>query len=124
MSQSGTLVGMSESIVDVLRAALKDAMLERDKVAMSALRAGLAAVDNAQAVPLTDEHRAGAIEASANRPNEVERLELTEGQMRTVVQAEVAERLQAVAQVRESRPDHAADLEAGAELLQRLLDRP
>lgn len=118
------LTGMSEPIANVLRAALKDAMLERDKVAISALRAGLAALDNAQAVPLTDEHRAGAIEASVNRPNEVDRLELTEDQMRAVVQSEVAERLQAAAQLRDARPDHAADLEAGAELLQRLLDRP
>lgn len=108
-------------IVDRLRAAATDALRARDRVTLAAVRAALAAIDNASAVPLTDEHRAGAVEASG-RVADVPRRELSEQDRRAVVSAEVRERLQAAEQVRGHRPDVAAELESTAALLQRLLD--
>lgn len=74
-----------------LRTALVAAMKGRDRVAVSVYRTTLAAIDNAEAVPLAPAQRAGAIEASPARAD-VARTLLTEDQVRAVVFAEAAER--------------------------------
>ncbi|WP_236241722.1 hypothetical protein [Streptomyces sp. CC228A] len=101
-------------------------MRARDKVAVSALRAALAALDNAEAVPLdAAAPAAGALEAApvGAGATEVARRELTEREVQAVLRAEVAERLAAAGQL--TAPAHAGRAErlrAEAEVLLRFLD--
>ncbi len=102
---------------DRLRAGLRDAMRARDKPVVAAIRSALAAIDNAEAVPLDpsdDRHRAGAVEASAVGVGaaEAERRVLTEGEVVAVVELEVRERMQAVAAVGEHSPERADAIRA------------
>ncbi|WP_307172818.1 hypothetical protein [Streptomyces sp. B3I7] len=101
-------------------------MRARDKAAVSALRATLAALDNAEAVPLdaTDAH-GPAIEQSPTGAGATEapRRELGEHETVAIVRAEAAERLEAAAQL--TSPTHApraTRLRTEAEILLRLLD--
>ena len=75
-----------------LRAALQDALRERDEPAGSALRSAIAALDNAGAID-SDEH-AGAIEAAASGVGaaEVPRRELTDHEVQYLLAAEVDQR--------------------------------
>jgi uncharacterized protein len=78
-----------------LRAALPAAMKSRDRVATAALRATLAAIDNAEAVaPAGGEPRGQAIEqvAIGVGATEVARRALTDDEVEQIVRAEVAER--------------------------------
>ncbi|MEW2614658.1 hypothetical protein AB0937_31685 [Streptomyces sp. NPDC047880] len=101
-------------------------MRARDKAAVSALRGTLAALDNAEAVPVDGSvPRAAALEASpvGAGATEAVRRELSEGEMVDVVRAEAAERLAAAAQL--TAPAHAgraARLRAEAAVLLRFLD--
>ncbi|KOG37156.1 hypothetical protein [Streptomyces resistomycificus] len=102
-------------------------MRARDKAAVSALRATLAALDNAEAVPVGEaELRGVALEQSPGvGATEAARRELSEGGVVDVVRAEAAERLEAAAQL--TAPAHAdrvARLRAEAAVLLRLLDGP
>ncbi|MGK5545500.1 hypothetical protein ACSNOH_12310 [Streptomyces sp. URMC 127] len=100
-------------------------MRARDKAAVSAIRASLAALDNAEAVPL-DEAAAGS-QVLEHSPvgagaTEAARRELSEDTVLEIVRAEVTERLQAAAQL--TAPAHAdrvARLRAEADVLQRFL---
>ena len=79
-------------IRQALRGALTDALRARDKTAMAALRSAIAAIDNAESVPV-DDHRAGAIElAGTLGAAEVPRKVLTEDDIRMVVHGEIADR--------------------------------
>ncbi|MGN6677897.1 MAG: hypothetical protein ACTHKL_08930, partial [Streptosporangiaceae bacterium] len=86
-----------------LRAALREAMRSRDVPAASALRSALAAIDNAEAVPVgwpstavtTSAHFAGAAEGLGAA--EAQRRVLTEEQTYEIIEAEIAERLTAAA---------------------------
>ncbi|MFH8409176.1 hypothetical protein ACH4FX_30955 [Streptomyces sp. NPDC018019] len=103
-------------------------MRARDKAAVSALRATLAALDNAEAAPVDEaalrgvalEHApvgAGATEAA--------RCELSERGVVAVVRAEAGERLEAAAQLTDpAHADRAARLRAEAAVLLRFLDGP
>ncbi|MFF3485671.1 hypothetical protein ACFYXC_20710 [Streptomyces sp. NPDC002701] len=103
-------------------------MRSRDKVAVSALRATLAALDNAEAVPVGEaELRGQAIEESpaGAGTTEAERRELSEHAVVAVVRAEAAERLDAAAQLTAPvHADRAERLRAEAAVLLRLLDGP
>ena len=113
---------MTGSIADLLRTELRAAMRARDRLRTGVLREALAAIDNAGAVPLTDEHRAGAIEHTVvGRSADVARRELTEDEVRAVVRREADERFAAAAQVRAARPEQAEQLAAGAAVLTELL---
>lgn len=109
-----------------MRDALPEAMRARDKAAVSALRGTLAALDNAEAVPVDGAvPRAAALEASpvGAGATEVARRELSEREMLDVVRAEAAERLEAAAHL--TAPAHAARadrLRAEAAVLLRFLD--
>jgi len=91
-----------------LQAALREALKARDKIAVSALRSALAAIDNAGAVPLGpapavgvgSQHVAGA--AAGLGAGEGERRRLSDGDVDEIVRAEVAER-QAAARDYEQR---------------------
>ena len=117
----------------VMRTALKDAMRSRDRLAVSALRSGLAALDNAEAVPTDDsEHSAGDGRADGDSPiagaavglgvTEAARRELTAEDERSLVLAEVTERRDAAAEVEAAgRHDRAADLHHEADVLEAVL---
>ncbi|WP_307071684.1 hypothetical protein [Streptomyces sp. B3I8] len=101
-------------------------MRARDKAAVSALRVTLAALDNAEAVPVDEADAHGpAIEQSPTGAGTTEapRRELSEHEMATIVRAEADERLEAAAQL--TSPAHApraTRLRTEAEVLLRLLD--
>ena len=87
-------------------AALSTAMRARDRVAVAALRSALGRVSNAEAVPVDSVPRAGALHdapvgaGAADAP----RRELTEADVRTVVEAEVAEHERAAGHFTAGRP--------------------
>ncbi|GCB50037.1 hypothetical protein [Streptomyces sp. NL15-2K] len=101
-------------------------MRARDKAAVSALCATLAALDNAEAVPVDDADLRGlALEQSpvGVGVTEAARRELSERHVVDVVRAEAAERLEAAARLT-AHADRAARLRAEAAVLLRLLDGP
>jgi uncharacterized protein len=96
-------MGTSASTAGVrsrLQAALRAAMKERDMVAVSGLRSALAAIANAEAVPLPtiasdqppagDQHVAGSIAGPGG--GEASRRAVTEGEATAIVVAEVTGR--------------------------------
>ncbi|WKK27486.1 hypothetical protein QZH56_14495 [Streptomyces olivoreticuli] len=103
-------------------------MRARDKAAVSALRATLAALDNAEAVPVGEaELRGSALEHSPVGVGvaEAARRELSEQSVVDVVRAEAAEWLEVAAQLTASaHADRAARLRAEAAVLLRFLDGP
>src|SRR5262245_14324565 len=109
-----------------MRQALPEAMRARDKAAVSALRATLAALDNAEAVPVDEAGTRGlALEEAPGGVGVTEavRRELSEDTVADIVRAEAAERLDAAAQL--TAPAHAdrvARLRAEAAVLHRFLD--
>ncbi|WP_198345834.1 hypothetical protein [Nocardiopsis gilva] len=109
-----------------MREALPEAMRARDRVAVRVLRATLAALDNAEAVPADEaELRGSAIEQSpvGVGVSEAARRELSERTVADIVQAEAAERLEAAMQLTAPmHADRAAQLRAEAAVLLRFLD--
>ncbi|MGP3966860.1 hypothetical protein [Streptomyces sp. 6N223] len=101
-------------------------MRARDKAAVSALRATLAALDNAEAVPVDEADLRGlALEQSpaGAGATEAARRELSESAVADIVRGEATERLEAAAHL--TAPAHAdrvARLRAEAAVLLRLLD--
>lgn len=111
-----------------MRQALPEAMRSRDRAAVSALRSALAALDNAEAVPVGEvELRGSALEQSpvGAGTTEAARRELSERDAADIVRAEVTERLEAAAQsAMPAHADRAARLRAEAAVLLRFLDGP
>lgn len=113
------------SLRSQLRDALPEAMRARDKAAVSALRATLAVLDNAEAVPPEEAGQGGgALEWSpAAGATEAARRELSECQIADLVRAEATERLGTAAQLTApAHTDRAARLRAEAAMLLRFLD--
>lgn len=111
---------MSEDLRTSLSSALRPAMRARDAAAVAALRSALAAVANAEAVPIEHAPPAGALEqtrvgvGAADAP----RRELTEDAVREVVRGEVVEREEAAGLLDgHGRVDEAARLRAEAAVL-------
>lgn len=109
-----------------MRQALPEAMRARDKAAVSALRSTLAALDNAEAVPVGPAALRGrALEQApvGVGVTEAARHELSDSGVAEIVRAEVAERLEAADRL--SAPAHAeraARLRAEAAVLLGFLD--
>jgi uncharacterized protein len=106
-----------------LRNALPTAMRARDKIAVSALRSALAALDNAEAVAgetpteTSSAHVAGAVVGLGAA--EVARRELSAADIAAVLEQEIAERLDAADQaVHHGQHEHAERLRAEAQILQ------
>jgi uncharacterized protein len=107
-----------------LASALTAALKGRDKIAASALRSALAAIDNASAVPAGpapaastgSPHFAGAVAGLGAA--EAERRDLSEAEIEEIVRTEVAER-QAAAQtyLRAGHPGQADRLRQEAQVL-------
>ena len=109
-----------------MRRALVEAMRARDATAVRALRSALAALDNAEAVPLDDAAARGtAIEASPVGVGAAEaaRRDLTDDHVIEIVRAEVEERLHVAASLTApAQAAHAAELRAEADVLRRFID--
>ncbi|MGW7007777.1 hypothetical protein ACWGCW_34495 [Streptomyces sp. NPDC054933] len=101
-------------------------MRARDKAAVSALRATLAALDNAEAVPVDEAALRGlALEQSpvGVGVTEAARRELSERSVAEIVRAEATERLEIAAQLTQpAHADRVAQLRAEASVLLRFLD--
>ncbi len=107
-----------------MASALTDAMRARDRVAVTALRSALAAVANAEAVPVDTLPSAGAMESAALGAGAADapRRELTEADVRLIVGAEVAEHDRSAEHLRNAgRPDEADRVAAEAAVLRELL---
>lgn len=112
------------SVTSALRSALARAMAQRDRTSVAVYRTALSAIDNAAAVPLGNEQRAGAIEAAAVGVGrtEVGRRLLTPDDEVHILEQEIRERRAAADAVAVTRPDTARKLRNEAALLQTLLD--
>ncbi|MGL5909136.1 MAG: hypothetical protein ACRCZP_03980 [Phycicoccus sp.] len=117
---------MRVTLRERLSAAVPVALRARDRVALSALRSALAAVANAEAVPVESAPGAGALEHAVLGVGaaDVPRRELTEDDVRGVVAAEVAEREVVALTLDASRPDDASRLRAEAAVMRHHLDAP
>ncbi len=111
-----------------LRHDLAIALKARDRVAVTALRSALSAIDNAEAVPTDQsldttvgtEHVAGA--AAGLGAAEAERRDLTESAVRSIIETEARDRTAAAEEYeRLGRTDQAARLRAEAEVLSKYL---
>jgi len=111
-----------------LRDALTAAMKTRDRTAVAALRATLAAIENAEAVR-PDGHPAGSLAIEQTPVGagaaEVARRVLTPGDIERIVRDEIAEREAAAADYdRMDRPEQAARLRDEARVLAAHLSHP
>jgi uncharacterized protein YqeY len=109
-----------------LREALPTAMKARNRAAVAALRATLAAIDNAEAVT-TDENTQGSLAIEmlpvGAGSTEVARRVLTEDDVARIVQREADEREQAAAEyINLGRPERAEQLRAEAQSLRSHLE--
>ncbi|MFE0024316.1 GatB/YqeY domain-containing protein [Amycolatopsis sp. NPDC059021] len=112
-----------------LRRDLTAAIKDRDRVAVAALRSALAAIENAEAVPVDQHRKAGEVSgehvaaaAVGLGAAEVERRHLTEADVREIVAREVSERTASAAEYeRLGRGDDADRLRAEAGVLGRYL---
>ena len=108
---------------DRLRAALADALRQRDRVAVSALRSALSAIGNAEAVsPEPDAATAGSAHIAGARAGlgagEAERRRLSPADVSRIVAAEISERLTAAdTYERHGQPGRAATLRREAGIL-------
>jgi uncharacterized protein YqeY len=109
----------SQSIRTILRSALTQAMKQRDCESTAVYRATLGAIDNAEAIPAGEEHRAGAIELSPAGVGrtEVARRALTEQDMIGIVRSEAQERTAAAGLMETANPPRARQLHNEANLL-------
>lgn len=96
-------------------------MKRRDRVAMTACRSALGAIDNAEAEGI-EAPRAGALESAVGAgAAEANRRVLTEQDVRAVVAQEAAERRAAADELPAAVADRAAELRAEATVLERLI---
>jgi hypothetical protein len=111
---------------DTLRADLTTAIKARDRIAIAALRSAMSAIDNAEAVPVLSEpaagseHVAGAVAGLGAA--EAERRQLTDDDVRSIIETELGERSVAATEYeRLDRTDDAERLRAEAAVLSRYL---
>ena len=92
-----------------LRADLKTAMQERRSAEVSVLRSLIAAIDDAQAVPVGDRQRTHVVRQFGDGSAEVPRLALSRGDLAALLAKEIAERRAAAAEFQR----HGKDEQAG-----------
>jgi uncharacterized protein YqeY len=111
------------SIRDALKAAVIQAMKQRDRGALAAYRTALGAIDNAESVPSGTSHQASAMELSAVGAGrtDVPRRLLTEQDMIDIVLQEANERRAAAESLGGTQLDAAQRLRHEASLLQALV---
>ncbi|MGA8046076.1 MAG: hypothetical protein WCA30_07395 [Dermatophilaceae bacterium] len=117
-------MSISHPIRERLRVAATRAMKDRDRAALSAYRHALAGIDNAEAVvPAGGIPSAGALEQAATGLGaaEVARRELSDADIRAVVESEIAEHRQAATTLEAHDADRADRHRRAAELLAQVL---
>ncbi|WP_205752193.1 hypothetical protein [Cryptosporangium phraense] len=114
---------MTTDVRAALQDAVKSAMKSRDRAALSVYRTALAAIANAEALPVEAAPKAGAIEASAVGVGAVEapRRELSEEDVAAIVRREATDRLTTASSLESADPDAATRLRAEAALLARFV---
>lgn len=102
-----------------LRSALLEARRARDSTTVSTVRTVLAALENAEAVPLASAPAAGAIEESVRGVGEADapRRVLTDDEELAILEAEIASLDEAVSAYDVVAPERAAAARAGIEVL-------
>lgn len=105
-----------------LREDLRTAMRAKAAREVAVLRVCLAAIDNAQAVPVGDAHQTYELKAFGDASVEVPRLTLDPEAVQKVLAVERDDRLSAAAEYdRRGSADHGAALRADAEIISRYL---
>lgn len=106
-----------------LRGELKQAMRERNRDHVAAYRIALAAIDNAEAVPVGSEHHAKALETSAVGvgASEVTRRELSHDEVHSLVRSEADDLRRAANDIEPHAPADAEVKRSQAAALDRLL---
>lgn len=119
---------MSSSLRTALRSRLTTAMRQRDRAAVSVLRTAVAAIENAEAVPVDEGRTATTSSEVAGAAvglgvTESERRRLDDDTERSLVRDEVRSLVEAQAQyVAAGDPARAQDAAAGAALLRAVLE--
>jgi uncharacterized protein YqeY len=113
----------AERLKSRLRGDLKSAMMARAALETAALRAIIAALDNAQAVPAHDRHARYVVHKFGDPSAEVPRLRLGLDDVRKLLEREVRDRVEAADQFEKlGRHDRAAALRAEADIALRYLN--
>lgn len=107
------------SVRTSLRSVLLQAMKQRDREAVEVYRMTLAAIDDAEAVPMDQTHRAGAVELSpvGVGVSEVDRRVLAKSDLRAIVRREAADLRRTAALIEDSAPAVARRLHRQADLV-------
>lgn len=115
----------SQSFLALLKADLRTAMRARKSAEITILRELIAAIDNAQAVPVGDRHNTSVLHAFGDAAVEVPRRALSKDELHQLVETEIHSRNDAAEAYRvHGREDKARDLSHGAEILSRYLAHP
>jgi hypothetical protein len=96
---SAGLEDAAEVLKSKLRRDLRSAMLTKDPLRVRVLRALVAALDDAQAVPPGEQHARYIVHAFGDRSAEVPRLSLTEKDVQALLARETAARTAAAAEM-------------------------
>jgi len=112
----------AEAMQTRMREDLRTAMLAKSAREVAVLRVCLAAIDDAQAIPVGDNHLKYEVKAFGDRSVEVPRLPLDETRLRAVLAREMEDRLKAAAQFdQHGFTDRSAALRADAAIIGRYL---
>jgi uncharacterized protein YqeY len=98
----------STPLADALQEGLRDAMRRRDRTSISALRTALAAIANAEAVPLEPQARSTPV-PSAPGPQEAPRLVLSDDEVATILRHEIEDRHDTIARFEAAGQHEAAE---------------
>jgi len=105
-----------------MRDDLRTAMRAKSASEVAVLRVCLAAIDNAQAIPVGDKHQTYEVKAFGDRSVEVPRLPLDAAAVLAVLSREIEDRLSAAAQFEQhGSPDRGATLRADAAIIGRYI---
>lgn len=108
----------STSMKDVLRRDLLSAMRGRSSLTVSTLRSLIAAIDNAQAVPVGEAHVRYVVRPFADRSAEVPRRALSEADVQLILEEELAVRIRAATEFEcHGKPTDASRLRAEAAIV-------
>ena len=121
---SPTVEDAAEVIKRRLRSDLKSAMQARSKLGTSVLRAIIAALDDAQAVPAPDKHVRYAVHEFGDPATEVPRLLLSAQDVQKLLEREIQDRREAADKFEQlGKVDRATELREAASIVTRYLVR-
>ena len=117
-----SLLDPAEAMQTRIREDLRIAMRAKSRSEVAVLRVCLAAIDNAQAIPVGDRHQTLEVRAFGDGSVEVPRLALDESAVHAVLAKEIEDRLSAADQLQQhGSADRAAALRADAVIIDRYL---